>query len=236
MTFEKINTWSKGKVWLSSIRCLIYSLIYYSYKSSVYYLDKKRVKIFNLIHSIRKDTDILLSDIEAYTLFMLVNNSKKVKGDIAEIGCFKGGSSKIICEAKGSKILYIFDTFNGLPKLSASDGKSPIKVGEYKSTIKEVKNNLKQYSNVKIYKGLFPNTANPVKNKNFSLVNLDTDIYKSTLDGLKFFYPRMTKGGVIISHDYYGCPGVKKAIDKFIKNKKEILIEIPGSQCLIVKN
>lgn len=45
----------------------------------------------------------------------------------------------------------------------------------------------------------------------------------------------MTKGGVIISHDYPSAAGVKKAFDEFFKDKPEPIIQISGSQCLVVK-
>jgi len=94
---------------------------------------------------------------------------------------------------------------------------------------------LNKYEHINFYKGLFPSTANPIKNKNFSFVHLDLDLYEGTLDSIKFFYPRMSKGGIILTHDYKSAQGVKKAFDGFFKDKPEPLIEMSGSQCLIVK-
>ena len=61
---------------------------------------------------------------------------------------------------------------------------------------------------------------------NFSFVSLDVDLYQPTLCGLKFFYPRMSKGGVIMVHDY-GSPwlGVALAVDEF--SKENLLFPIP---------
>jgi len=94
---------------------------------------------------------------------------------------------------------------------------------------------LGDYSNVYFYKGLFPVTAKHVKDKKFSFANFDVDTYESTLDCLKFFYKKMNKGGIIMSHDYITIPGVTKAFDEFFKDKPEPIIEMYGSQCLIVK-
>lgn len=94
---------------------------------------------------------------------------------------------------------------------------------------------LKEYSNVHFYKGIFPFTAKLVEGKVFSLVNLDVDLYESTLSCLNFFYPRMSKGGVVILHDYTVYQGVRKAVDEFFDDKQETIIELYGSQCLIVK-
>ena len=232
---EKINNWSKRKKWLKQLRWFMYSRVISKYGVTVYYLENERQRIMKLIHRIKKESDMLLGDTEAYTIYMSVKNTKKIPGDIAEVGSYRGGSAKLICKAKGNKTLHVFDTFEGLPEISIFDKKSPVKKRDYPAVYESVKKYLSKYSNVRIYKGLFPTTAKPIINKRFSFVNLDTDLYESTLSGLKFFYPRMNTGGIIISHDYFGCPGVKKAVDEFFHQKKEPVVEIPGTQCLVVK-
>jgi hypothetical protein len=66
---------------------------------------------------------------------------------------------------------------------------------------------------------------------------IDVDIYQSTLDSLNFFYPKMLKGGFMFFDDYMGknTPGVKKALDEFLIDKKEIPIVTTVGQCVIVK-
>lgn len=109
--------------------------------------------------------------------------------------------------------------------------------GNFSSAFESVKSYLKSYPNVHFYKGLFPSTAEPVKDKKFSFVHLDVDIYESTLSGLKFFYGRMNKGGVILSHDYPSSKGVKKAFDEFFNDKPEVIIEWTAGcgQCVVIK-
>ena len=34
----------------------------------------------------------------------------RLPGDFAEVGCFQGASTRLICEAKGDKTLHVFDT------------------------------------------------------------------------------------------------------------------------------
>jgi hypothetical protein len=47
----------------------------------------------------------------------------------------------------------------------------------------------------------------------------------------------MSTGGIIIAHDYGHLisAGVRKAIDEFFADKPEPVIELCGSQCLVVK-
>lgn len=200
-----------------------------------FYDDEYRAEIFRLIKRIKKEKEMLISYNEAYQIFMAVKGTEKIKGDIAEVGVYRGGSSKLICEAKGGRHLHLFDTFEGLPELNENDDPSEFHKGQFSAFFENVKNYLKKYPNVHFYKGLFPSTAGGVKNKKFSFVNLDVDIYESTISCLKFFYPRMSKGGIIISHDYVNSAGVRKAVDGFFKDKPEPIIVITGLQCLIVK-
>lgn len=199
------------------------------------YNDPERSKVMALIGKIRSESGLLISYNEGYQIFMAVKRTAKINGDIAEVGVYRGGSAKIICEAKGDKALHLFDTFEGLPDLSRLDNPKHFHKGEFKGAFEDVKDYLKEYSNVYLYKGLFPATAEAVKNKKFSFVNIDVDIYESTLSCLDFFYPRMNRGGIIISHDYIGAQGVRKAVDTFFQEKPEPIIELSGSQCLIVK-
>jgi O-methyltransferase len=140
-----------------------------------------------------------------------------------------GDSAEVICEHKQKKKLHLFDTFAGHPD---TIGRYDVgqHVGRHSADIKDVKKRLKKYHRVYFYKGIFPETSKPVIKKKFCFVNLDTDLYRGTYDGLEFFIPRMIKGGIITIHDYQGIPGVACAvIDYFEDNHKgekfEILLE-----------
>ncbi len=210
---------------------------YYNSKGKLLYIfsNSLDVNAVNQINRIKEETEILMSDQEAYLIYTTVAKLEKIPGDIAEVGVYKGGTAKLI-RHKSKKPLHLFDTFKGLPKLSTKDNKKQFHEGEFSASMEEVKINLAKYSKVYLYKGLFPLTAKKIMNKKFSFVHLDVDLYKSTLDCLKYFYPRVSRGGVIISHDYPNSDGVKKAFDEFFQDKPEIIIEpFATGQCLIVK-
>lgn len=179
---------------------------------------------------------------DAKTIRDAVIETLSLEGDLVEAGVYKGASAKIICETKGDKPLHLFDTFKGLPEsmfspidVSTEIAKIHVKPNMYSASLEEVKENLKTFKNVFYYPGLFPETAEPLKNKVFSFVHLDLDLFKSTLEALKFFYPRLVKGGIIVSHNYQDMPGVKAAFDEFFKDKQD-KIELAGfSQCRIRK-
>jgi O-methyltransferase len=198
------------------------------------YKDGERRPIIELIRRIKRERPMLIDDNEAYQIFMAVKQTGKIKGELAEVGVYKGGSAKLIRESDREKKLHLFDTFDGLPEVGEID-KPFFHEGQFAASLEDVKTYLKSCKDVYFYKGLFPLTAKPVENKIFSFVHLDVDTYESTTSCLQFFYPRMNRGGIIISHDYINAPGVRKAFDEFFKDKVEPIIEMSGSQCLIVK-
>jgi O-methyltransferase len=193
----------------------------------------EKEKVISLVEEIRGENQLLMRDNEVYELYAAVKSVKKIKGDIAEVGTYKGGSSKIICEAEGDKAIHLFDTYSGLPAPSKED--VYFTEGLLSASLDQVKKYLSKYPNVNIYDGIFPTTADPIKDKMFSFVNLDVDTYNSTMDCLKFFYPRMSRGGIIISHDYINIVSVMASVDEFFKDKPEPVLKTFGTQCLIVK-
>lgn len=218
----------------SSIYSVIKSVLSNQKTATVKFVEGNKPHVFDLIKKIKSEKHFLLRYTEAYNIYSIVKNTSKIQGDIAEIGTFNGASAKLISEIKGNKTLHIFDSFEGLPETRDFDA-SHFHKGQFQSDYEVVKNYLSGYSNVKIYKGFFPQkNSEHIANKKFSFVHLDVDLYESTLDSLKFFYPRMSKGGCLISHDYY-AEGVFRAFKEFFENRPEVIIELPEDQVLIVK-
>ncbi len=173
---------------------------------------------------------------ECYSIYQIVKEiCKKRKGNLAEVGCYDGNSTEIICKVKKDNPLYVYDTFEGLPEINKEKDNGEFKKGMYACPSIFVKKRLKKYPNVFYREGYFPDTTSDDKDKKFIFVNLDVDIYQSTKDCLEFFYPRLENGGILISHDYPEVNGVKEAMDEFMKDKPETLIELAGRQCMFIK-
>jgi len=176
----------------------------------------------------------LTQPIEAVQLMLTVEAVRKIPGDMAEVGAFAGATAKMIASSDPQRTLHVFDTFEGLPDPGAKDSAGFFR-GQYYASEQEVKQYLQGY-NVQIYKGLFPQTAGPIQDKTFAFVHLDVDLYESTKACLEFFYPRMEKGGVILTHDYAARDeGVYRAFHEFFAAKPEPVIELGGNQGIIVK-
>jgi len=216
---KKVRNWVRKKLVESNI-----DLINYNYP--------EKIKGFNMVKKCFNEDG--LRPYESYQLYAIVNRlCEKRKGNLAEVGVYKGYSAKMICETKGSNSLYLFDTFSGLPKPTEID--SPYEEGDYSSTEEEVKQCLNKYENVEITKGIFPFSATErIKSLKFIFVHIDTDLYDSILNSLNFFYPRMEQGGIMMIHDAL-TDGGKEAIKDFFQDKPEIPIELNGLHVMIVR-
>lgn len=175
---------------------------------------------------------------ERYNLWALARQVQPLPGAYAEAGVYDGGSARIICEAKGDAPLHLFDTFEGMPETDPTADPHFV-AGQFAETNREkVEKYLAAFPNIHIHQGFFPASAAGIPpDQKFKLVHLDLDLYRSTLDGLRFFYPRLVRKGMIVSHDYGNltAPGVKQAFDEFLSGTDEPLLQLWDTQCVLIK-
>jgi O-methyltransferase len=216
-----------------ALNCVM-NILYPIRGALITYAGKDQRSIYDFIRKIKNERRVLMWPNEGYQLYTTARATGKIPGDMAEVGVFQGGSARILCEVKGKRALHLFDTFEGLPETSIYNEDHMYK-GEFATSLDGVKAYLRSFKNVYFYKGIFPKSSGPIKQKKFSFVNLDVDLYEGTRDALAFFYPRMSAGGIIMTHNYGNLSGVKRAFDEFFKTKQEPVIELAASQCLVVK-
>jgi O-methyltransferase len=148
-----------------------------------------------------------------------------ITGLFAEVGCSRGGSTRIIASAAPHKPVHVFDTFEGLPsdQVLASDG---YKGGMFAADEADVRAYLSDLPTVTIHRGLFQHSVQVFgDDARFAFVFVDVDLYRPCADALAYFWPRLTRGGAILFDDYGDplCPGVKTAIGEFIAERRESL-------------
>jgi hypothetical protein len=160
--------------------------------------------------------------------------NKKISGNVAEVGIAKGGSAKILANIFLDKKIHLFDTFQGLP---IEDPLSGLVIGDFHENEDDAKLFLSNNDNVEFNVGKFPDTVNLNSTDNYCFVHLDVDTYQSTMDGLIYFYPRLTNQGYILIDDYMfdELPGVTMAVLEFTK-LHDIKYHLPERwMCLIQK-
>ena len=164
-----------------------------------------------------------VSEKETKYIIEISKECLKVEGDFVELGCYKGDTSLILADLlkNSGKRLWIYDSFEGLPEKKKEDesilGKDFI-VGELMVTKREVKERfLRAGLKVPIIKkGWFADFSSNDLPERIAFAFLDGDFYDSIRDGLRLIQGKMSKGGILIIHDYNNpaLPGVKKAVDE----------------------
>ena len=189
-----------------------------------------------LMEQIRNHT--LVDKIRCFMLYQFSRHVASLRGDIAEVGVYKGGTAKLLAksfESKG-KIVHLFDTFTGMPE--SDTARDFHMAGDFGDTsLEKVRNFLSDCINVRFYQGFFPETSKPVENTTFCIVHVDADIYQSISDCCRFFYPRLERGGIMVFDDYgfISCPGAKIAVDEFFLDKPEKPCYLPTGQCFVTR-
>lgn len=180
--------------------------------------------------------DMYQYETEAYLLYYHALQVRGLSGEVAEVGVYQGGSAKLLAKTLPDKTIYLFDTFTGMPPTDPEHDMIPAGIFA-ETSLGKVESFLADCPNVSFHPGWFPETAIPIEDKRFSFVHVDGDIYQTTQDAISFFYPRMTKGGIMAFHDYvqHDCPGVREAIHDFFDSAPETIIFTPPRQCFIVK-
>ncbi len=141
---------------------------------------------------------------------------RDIKGNLAEVGVYRGAFSSLLSKYLSDRKIYLFDTFEGFAK-NDLDTEKILEEHVFKDTsVQEVLEVMPNKNNVIIKKGYFPETAKDVEDT-FCFVSLDADLYNPILAGLEFFYPRLEHGGYIFIHDFESIryPGCKKAVLEF---------------------
>lgn len=175
---------------------------------------------------------------ERYNLWALARSVARLPGALAEVGVYRGGSARILCEAKDAAPLHLFDTFGGMPAVDpAADG--AFRPGDFADcSVAEVRAFLAGFADVHFHPGIFPASAEAAEPyPPFKFVHLDVDLRRSTLDALAWFYPRLVRGGLLVTHDYGDAtvPGVKQAFDEFFADKPETVIPLWFSHAVVTK-
>ncbi|MEA4807230.1 TylF/MycF/NovP-related O-methyltransferase [Acetobacterium wieringae] len=155
---------------------------------------------------------------------------RRIAGAIAELGVYQGKFARELNQNFPDRKLYLFDTFEGFKPedIAIERGLSKAKVGDFSDTSEAaILNQMPFPGQVVILKGRFPETI-PDQEIQYALVSMDADLYEPTLQGLSYFYPRLSSGGVMLIHDYNSMqfPGVKKAVDEYLNEQKLFLIPL----------
>jgi O-methyltransferase len=161
-------------------------------------------------------------------------------GAVAELGVFQGDFAKRINTLFPDRTLYLFDTFEGFPETDVVKekeiGTKRIIERSYNysgTSVELVMGKMKNPDKCVIRKGYFPETAKGLEER-YAFVSLDADLYQPMLEGLRYFYPQLSKGGYIFVHDFFTdtFTGTKEAVLEYTRENKLDFMPL-GDDCSI---
>jgi O-methyltransferase len=141
----------------------------------------------------------------------ILNLGNLVPGVVVEAGAFHGGSTaKLSLVAKlCDRDLHVFDSFEGMPENAEAHGKSiygrehHFPKGSHAVGLPEVEGNVTRYGDVSrahFHKGFFDVTM-PDFHEPVAAACVNVDLVQSTKDCLRYLYPLVSRGGIIVSQD-----------------------------------
>jgi O-methyltransferase len=159
---------------------------------------------------------------------------RKVPGDMAELGVYKGYTAKLIHSYVPEKVLHLYDTFQGFDsrditdEAAVNDRKTPQSHFADTNIDAVLRYIAPRYAGVHVHRGFFPDSVLESEyDLRYCFVHLDADLYAPIMAGLRYFYPRMERGGFILVHDFNAWPGARRAVTEFCSETSEIPIPMP---------
>lgn len=148
------------------------------------------------------------------TLELLCRRLEAVPGAAAELGVYRGFFARCINQLMPQRKLYLFDSFEGFAEEAcASDS---FQAAHRNTAVEKVLSIMPYPERITVKPGFFPDSLEGLE-ESFCLVSLDVDFYQATLDGLRYFWPRLSPGGYLLLHDWGSpkLPGVAKALAEY---------------------
>ena len=160
------------------------------------------------------DRDLQNDYVRLATLELLCRRLENVPGAAAELGVYRGFFARCINQLLPERKLYLFDSFEGFgAEVQASEA---FQAAHRNTAVDKVLSIMPYPESITVKPGFFPASLDGLEER-FCLVSLDVDFYTGTLDGLRYFWPRLEKGGYLLLHDWGSpkLPGVAKALADF---------------------
>ena len=176
-----------------------------------------------------------------HTLCWAAKHCLKVPGDFVECGVYRGFSFSVLTDyldfENVKKDLYLYDTYEGIPEAYNSENRSNAVYQKDNDILGHVTRTFAKYKNVKIVKGIVPDSFEQTCPEKISFLHIDMNSSKSEIAALEKLFDRVSVGGIILFDDF-GWLGYDKqttAEIEFMAQRNHNLLELPTGQGLMIK-
>jgi hypothetical protein len=178
----------------------------------------------------------------------LVKQFRHIHGCVVECGVWRGGMIAGISTVLGNdRTYFLLDSFQGLPPAQPIDGPAAIayqqdiladnyydncRTDSTYATSAMIIAGCRHFS---VVPGWFKDTLPRLKFvSSIAVLRLDGDWYESTSVCLRYLYPKVAPGGLVIIDDYYAWDGCHKAVNDFF-SPRDIRTDEDTNTCYIIK-
>ena len=160
------------------------------------------------------------------TLELLCRRLADVPGAAAELGVYRGFFARCINQLFPERKLYLFDSFEGFGE--EAQASESFQAAHRNTAAEKVLSIMPFPERIIVKPGFFPDSLDGLEEQ-FCLVSLDVDFYQTTLDGLRYFWPRLEKGGYLLLHDWGSpkLPGVRQALTAYERELGQRILSVP---------
>ena len=186
-----------------------------------------------------------------FNMLQMLQLTRGIAGATAEAGCFRGLASLLMCHSLRFEAAeydgrghFMIDSFEGLSQPIGKDGDfSKLRHGQgafTRTSRQQCCETLADFPAVEIIQGWIPQAFEQLPEQTYRFAHIDVDLYEPTLDGLRYFYPRLAPGGMIVVDDYGPWPddkwaGCKMAVEEFCAQQGVPFGHLDTGNAVIVK-
>lgn len=180
-----------------------------------------------------------------HVLTWAAENGLRVPGDFVECGVEKGFAAHVILDYLqfsnlSDRRFFLLDSWSGVDLANLTPEEKVLVDGSFNDAFSgffdSVQESFIDFPNVVLVRGFIPTTLSEVKTNEVAFLHIDLNSVRPEVEAMKFFWPKMSKGAIIILDDY-NQPGrdlQRVAMDKLGLELGYKVLSLPTGQGLVV--
>jgi O-methyltransferase len=174
--------------------------------------------------------------------------AQHLEGDFVECGVNAGIFSKSICHYLDfnslDKKFFLLDTYEGIPVEQMTEAEKngmPAWHNQHSYTTpnlyEQVKADFALFKGAQVIKGKVPDTLSQVTSDKICYLSIDMGIVHPELATLEYFWDKLVPGAVVVINHYAFAAynELQKAHDAFVAKHKQLVLNLPTGQGVIIK-
>lgn len=193
---------------------------------------------FNVLYE-RVRAHTLVDRARCYSLYLLAQQVASLPGDVLEVGTWRGGTGTLLAMCLRDKAVFLADTFCGVVKSEEWEHYEDTAHNDTSESMVTTLSESLGLANVTLLPGVFPDeTGAIIAGRTISMVHLDLDVYRSTVDAFNHVWPSVTPGGIVVFDDYgmtSACAGISRFVNEIRDDADKLFVQNMNGQAYIIK-